>query len=211
MKLEQNKFHKSFKLNGVSFSSVDEIFDYTIGLSDEIHEFLQSWFSADKSITVQTSGSTGIPKSILLKKEHILNSAKATGNYFGLQENTTALLCLSVKYIAGKLMLIRAITLGWELDVIESTSNPLEKVSQINGVTFDCTEDYIKENGGEDKYFVRKNDVGVIAQEIEKVLPQVVATREDGIKAVKYDRIVALLIESVKELKKEIEELKSGA
>ena len=66
----------------------------------------------------------------MLKKEHILNSAKATGNYFGLQENTTALLCLSVKYIAGKLMLIRAITLGWELDVIESTSNPLEKVSR---------------------------------------------------------------------------------
>jgi hypothetical protein len=58
---------------------------------------------------------------------------------------------------------------------------------------------------------VRKNDVGVIAQEIEKVLPQVVATRKDGIKAVKYDRIVALLIESVKELKKEIEELKKGA
>jgi hypothetical protein len=59
---------------------------------------------------------------------------------------------------------------------------------------------------------VRKNDVGVIAQEIEKVLPQVVATREDGIKAVKYDRIVALLIESVKELKKEIDILKkSGA
>ena len=94
---------------------------------------------------------------------------------------------------------------------IKNIENPLEKVSQINGVTFDWTEDYIKENGGEDKYFVRKNDVGVIAQEIEKVLPQVVATRENGIKAVKYDRIVALLIESVKELKKEIEELKSGA
>ena len=94
---------------------------------------------------------------------------------------------------------------------VKNIENPLEKVSQINGVTFDWTEDYIKENGGEDKYFVRKNDVGVIAQEIEKVLPQVVATREDGIKAVKYDRIVALLIESVKELKKEIEELKSGA
>ena len=94
---------------------------------------------------------------------------------------------------------------------IKNIENPLEKVSQINGVTFDWTEDYIKQNGGEDQYFVRKNDVGVIAQEIEKVLPQVVATREDGIKAVKYDRIVALLIESVKELKKEIEELKSGA
>jgi len=94
---------------------------------------------------------------------------------------------------------------------IKNIENPLEKVSQINGVTFDWTEDYIKENGGEDNYFVRKNDVGVIAQEVEKVLPEVVATRKDGIKAVKYDRIVALLIESIKELKKEIEELKSGA
>ena len=94
---------------------------------------------------------------------------------------------------------------------IKNIENPLEKVNQINGVTFDWTENYIKQHGGEDQYFVRKNDVGVIAQEIEKVLPQVVATREDGIKAVKYDRIVALLIESVKELKKEIEELKKGA
>jgi hypothetical protein len=94
---------------------------------------------------------------------------------------------------------------------IKNIENPLEKVNQINGVTFDWTEDYIKQHGGEDQYFVRKNDVGVIAQEIEKVLPQVVATREDGIKAVKYDRIVALLIEAVKELKKEIEELKKGA
>ena len=94
---------------------------------------------------------------------------------------------------------------------IKNIENPLEKISQINGVTFDWTEDYIKQHGGEDKYFVRKNDVGVIAQEIEKVLPQVVGTREDGIKAVKYDRIVALLIESIKELKKEIEELKTGA
>lgn len=94
---------------------------------------------------------------------------------------------------------------------VKNIENPLDKINQINGVTFDWTEDYIKQNGGEDDYFVRKNDIGVIAQEVEKVLPQVVATRSDGIKAVKYDRIVALLIESIKELKKEIEELKSGA
>jgi len=126
--LEQNKFHKSFKLNGFSFSSVDEILSHTIGFSYEIQQFLKSWFSHNKSITVQTSGSTGIPKSILLKKEFIVNSARATGNYFDLQEHTTALLCLPLKYIAGKLMLIRALTLGWDLDVIESNSNPLEKV-----------------------------------------------------------------------------------
>jgi O-succinylbenzoic acid--CoA ligase len=130
MKLEQNKFHKNFKLNGFSFSSEDELLAYTKYLPGEIHQFLKSWFSADQKIAVKTSGSTGAPKLILLKKEFVVNSAKATGNYFNLQENTTALLCLPLKYIAGKLMLIRAITLGWELDVIESNSNPLEKVNK---------------------------------------------------------------------------------
>lgn len=94
---------------------------------------------------------------------------------------------------------------------IKNIENPIEKIQKINGVTFDWTDDYIKKHGGEDDYFVRKKDVGVIAQEIEEVLPEVVATRKDGTKAVKYDRICALLIESIKELKKEIEELKSGA
>ena len=84
-------------------------------------------------------------------------------------------------------------------------------MKKLNGVLFNWKDSWIKKQGGEDGYFVRKKDVGVIAQEVEKVLPEAVAQRKDGIKAVKYDRIVALLIESVKELKKEIEELKSGA
>lgn len=131
MKLEQNKFHKSFKLNGLSFSSVDEILRYSKEFSEEIHQFLKSWFSVDKNIIVQTSGSTGTPKPILLKKEFVVNSAKATGCYFDLEENTTALLCLPIKYIAGKLMLIRALTLGWKLDIIPSNSNPLEKIDKV--------------------------------------------------------------------------------
>jgi len=79
----------------------------------------------------------------------------------------------------------------------------------INGVEFDWTDAYIKEHGGEDGYFIRKHDVGVIAQEIEKILPEVVATKGDGIKAVKYDRIVALLIEAIKDQQKQIDELKN--
>jgi O-succinylbenzoic acid--CoA ligase len=130
MKPEQIKFHKSFQLNGRSFTSVDEVLSYTRSFSDEIHHFLESWFSYDKTITVQTSGSTGAPKSIELKKEFVVNSAIATGKYFDLQENTTALLCLPTTYIAGKLMLIRALTLGWHLDVIASNSHPLEKVDK---------------------------------------------------------------------------------
>jgi O-succinylbenzoic acid--CoA ligase len=109
---------------------MDELFNYTRGFSDEIHSFLESWFSKSNVIIVQTSGSTGTPKSISLKKELVINSAKATGSFFDLQENTTALLCLPIQYIAGKLMLIRAITLGWQLDVIESSSSPLNEIEK---------------------------------------------------------------------------------
>ena len=92
---------------------------------------------------------------------------------------------------------------------IKPISNALSKVMSISGVEFDWTDEYIESEGGEDGFFIRKHDVGVIAQEIEKVLPEVVAERDDGIKAVKYDRIVALLIEAVKELKQEVDTLKN--
>jgi len=126
----QNKFHQNFQLNNISFSSVDELQAYTKGFSEEIHLFLESWFSKSDVIIVKTSGSTGTPKSISLQKEFVINSAKATGAFFDLQENTTALLCLPIQYIAGKLMLIRALTLGWKLDIIESNSNPLKTVEK---------------------------------------------------------------------------------
>jgi hypothetical protein len=87
-------------------------------------------------------------------------------------------------------------------------SNPIEMVKQIRGVYFDWTDEHIARRGGEDGYFVRKHDVGVIAQEVEQVLPEVVGTREDGFKAVKYDKIVALLVEAVKEQQQQIDELK---
>ena len=86
-------------------------------------------------------------------------------------------------------------------DNIKPIENPLEKLSQISGNTFDWNEE--KQN------IYNGKDYGVIAQEIEKVMPELVDTRDNGYLAVKYDKIVPLLIESIKELKKEIEELKS--
>lgn len=130
MILVQNNFHKNFKINGVSFNSVDEMLSYTKGFYSDIHQFLETWFSDNKTITVQTSGSTGAPKSIQLKKELMLNSAKATGTFFNLPQKTTALLCLPIQYIAGKMMLVRAITLGWHLDIVAPNSNPLQKVEK---------------------------------------------------------------------------------
>jgi hypothetical protein len=86
--------------------------------------------------------------------------------------------------------------------------NALASMDKLRGVRFEWTDDYIEQHGGEDEYFNRRHDVGVIAQELREVLPELVAERGDGYLAVKYDRIVALLIQSVKELKEEINELK---
>jgi hypothetical protein len=86
---------------------------------------------------------------------------------------------------------------------VKNIESPLEKLNKINGVEFDWIEKQgVHGNKG--------HDIGVIAQEIEEVLPEVVTTRDNGYKAVKYEKIVPLLIEAIKELKTEIEELKNG-
>ena len=86
-------------------------------------------------------------------------------------------------------------------DNIIPIRNPNEKIKQIGGYTFDWNDKH--------EVFKGKKDIGVVAQEIEKVLPEIVETRDNGFKAVKYEKIVALLIESNKELIKRVEELES--
>ena len=82
---------------------------------------------------------------------------------------------------------------------IEVIPNALQKVEHIRGVTF-------TRNDQEDK---EKTHAGVIAQEVEQVLPEVVDTDEEGIKSVAYGNMVGLLIEAVKELKQEVDDLKA--
>ena len=91
---------------------------------------------------------------------------------------------------------------------ISNIPNALDKVNQLNGVTFDWTEAYMKQHGGEDGYFVKKNDTGLIAQDVEQVLPEIVRSNKDGYLGVQYDKVVGLLVEAIKELKHEIEFLK---
>jgi hypothetical protein len=93
---------------------------------------------------------------------------------------------------------------------VVNITNALSKVQSINGVEFDWTDAYITQHGGFDGTFMRKHDVGVIAQQIEAVMPEVVMQRSDGYKAVKYEKIIALLIEAIKELKAEVDSLKNG-
>ena len=125
--MQDTTFHKDFKLNDTSFATVDELLCCTAKYSDEIHHFLEEWFSQEKYVIVQTSGSTGAPKAIQLQKKQMQYSAMATGDFFQLKEKTTALLCLPIAYIAGKMMLVRALTLGWHIDVIASSATPLKE------------------------------------------------------------------------------------
>ena len=91
---------------------------------------------------------------------------------------------------------------------IKNIPNALEKVSQINGVTFEWKK--TNEKMKKEVHSHEGQDVGVIAQEIEEVLPEIVATRDNGYKAVYYEKLVPLLIEAVKELKAEVDELKKS-
>ena len=84
-------------------------------------------------------------------------------------------------------------------DNIVRIENPLEKVGKIGGYTFDWNDKQETYTG---------KDVGVIAQEIQEVLPELVTERDNGYLAVKYEKIVPLLIESIKELKQEIDDIK---
>jgi hypothetical protein len=78
-------------------------------------------------------------------------------------------------------------------------SNALEKVKQISGNTYDWKEGY------DEVHSHKGNDVGVIAQEIEQILPQIVTNRDNGFKAVQYEKIIPLLIEAIKELSAKID------
>jgi hypothetical protein len=84
-------------------------------------------------------------------------------------------------------------------DEITPIQNSLQKINSIGGYSFVWNEN---------QHIYKGKDYGVIAQEIEEILPELVETRENGYKAVKYDRIVSLLIEGIKELSKEVSELK---
>jgi hypothetical protein len=85
---------------------------------------------------------------------------------------------------------------------IKVIENPLQKLQKLSGVEFDWIEDF-RAHGN------RGNDIGVIAQEVELVLPQAVQTRDTGMKAVRYEKLIPLLIETIKEQQKEIDELKN--
>lgn len=123
-------FNKTFKLNGRSFKSEADLLAYSKLEIPEVYVFLKELFSKSTAIKVQTSGSTGVPKKIHIRKRYLLNSAKMTASFFKLEKGASALLCLSTDYIAGKMMLVRALVHGWHLDIVSATANPLKAINK---------------------------------------------------------------------------------
>ena len=84
-----------------------------------------------------------------------------------------------------------------------------DKVLAIGGKTFEWKDDFIRQRGGEDGYFIQKSDFGVIAQDVQKVFPVAVRTRIDGTLAVDYEKLAALAFAAIKELTARIEKLEN--
>jgi len=93
-----------------------------------LHQFITEWMNEADFVTVQTSGSTGQPKKIKLLKKRMMNSAFMTGKYFNFKSGQKAILCLPCDYIAGKMMVVRALMWGLDLQLVPPKGNPMADI-----------------------------------------------------------------------------------
>ncbi len=96
----------------------------------KVLDFVKEWFSESKTVKIQSSGSTGIPKIFEVEKIKMLNSAEMTCNFLGLNEGDVALICLPIEYISGKMMAVRSILRKLKLIIAEPSANPLQNINE---------------------------------------------------------------------------------
>ena len=121
--MKSKLIHKDFKLQGITYTS-NAVMEYLKEKKD-YYNFLKSWFDHKDYILTKTSGSTGKPKEIKLKKLDLIESSKLTARYFDLKVGDKVINCLPIKYIAGKMMLVRSLVLGLDLYIFPVTSSPI--------------------------------------------------------------------------------------
>ena len=172
-------------------ADTDDQIDFKVGNTDQVK-------LTDGALSPVTDSDVDLGTTSLAYKNAYIDS-------LGLGTNASG--------TVGEIRASNNITAHYSSDIglkenLNPIKNSIEKIQAISGYNFDWKDEVVKERGGEDDYFVRKSDVGVVAQEIEAILPEACATRPDGTKAVRYEQLVPLLIEGIKELKAEIEELK---
>lgn len=178
--LTSQHFHPAFTFNGLEYESAEDLrsFAERLAKDGDDHEisigiFIQQWLDEKDYVKVKTSGSTGKPKTVKLRKTHMINSAQATGTFFKLGEKNTALLCLSANYIAGKMMLVRALTMGWNLHVVAPEKDAITQYD--NDYDFVAMVPYQVMHSINDLAKVKKLIIGggPISTELEEKLQQV--------------------------------------
>ena len=108
--------------------SADALFAQT-DFEKKVLQFLEDWFSASDTVMVQTSGSTGTPKVFAIDKDRMRQSAQMTCDKLNLKEGDTALLCLPVDYISGKMMVVRAVERKLKLIVMTPSAQPVDQLN----------------------------------------------------------------------------------
>lgn len=143
---------------------------------------------------------------------NLLNTVAATINAFGaataltLGAATGTTLINNTLHVKGDVQAFSASDARLK-DNIKKIPDALQKVKALNGVTWDWSKKYAEETLSESENSVLSPTMGVIAQDVEKVLPELIRHRDNGYLAVDYPRLVAVLIEAIKELSAKVEVL----
>lgn len=125
---------------------------------EKVISFLEDWHSYSTTVSVQTSGSTGIPKVFEIEKERMQSSAKMTCDYLGLKEGDSALVCLPVEYISGKMMIVRSVVRKLKLTIESPSSTPLANLD--HEIDFCAMSPLQVENSLEQLHFIKKIIIG---------------------------------------------------
>ena len=96
----------------------------------DLEAFLHEWHNNEPTVWVHTSGSTGTPKPMQVEKERMIASARLTCSFLGLKEGDTALLCMPLQYIAGKMVVVRSLVAGLKLVPVAPTGHPLKEIEE---------------------------------------------------------------------------------
>ena len=97
----------------------------------DLEAFVQEWQNDEPTVWVHTSGSTGTPKPMQVEKERMMASARLTCSFLGLKEGDSALLCMPLQYIAGKMVVVRSLVAGLNLIPVAPSGHPLKDLKKV--------------------------------------------------------------------------------
>ena len=125
---------KATRKESAVMSELQKLFRTKFGVGSfhaSLADFLTEWFDGTDTLKVHTSGSTGKPKELWVEKQRMVNSALATISFLGLEKGDSALLCMPLPYIAGKMVVVRSLVQGLNMQVVAPCGHPLANAEQI--------------------------------------------------------------------------------